>query len=160
MDGANEQLKRVLQLALHSPFEGERAKAAALLVQRLQRAGLTLSDLDPSFGADDGENALRQRADLPYEFEVTLKSREEALLYHGLLQRSASSSAVWLESHRLLCTASPTAKQSADDLFAKHMASLQRRLAEAQQRAMREYNDRRKVLFEQAVVEELRQADL
>ncbi|GAA3994085.1 hypothetical protein GCM10022631_00200 [Deinococcus rubellus] len=92
---------------------------------------------------------------MPYDFEVSLKSREEALLYSGLLQRSASVSVHWLESHRLQCRASQADKQTADGLFEQLLPSLQRQLAAAQQQAMKEYQTRRQVLFDQAVTQEL-----
>lgn len=157
MEATRDQLRRVLQLALNSPYEGERAKAASLLLQRLEASGLTLADLDPSFLVPAPENVLRERAGLPYEFEVTLSSREEALLYCGLLESLVPSSVTWIEGHRLRCRAPASARQKTDDLFRHHAPSLQRRLAAAQKQAMQEYQVRRRVLFEQAVVAELKQ---
>lgn len=157
MDATRQQLQRVLQLALHSPYEGERAKAVSLLLQRLHKEGLSLGDLDSAFQVAEADNVLKQRAGLPYEFEVVLKSREEALLFHGLLQRFDFTSTTWLEGHRLLCTASPATKRAAEELFSEHTDSLQARLAAAQQQAMSEYQQRRKLLFTQAVEDELRQ---
>ncbi|WP_216327399.1 hypothetical protein [Deinococcus aestuarii] len=157
MEATREQLRRVLQLALNSPYEGERAKAASLLLQRLEASGLTLADLDPSFHVPAPENALRERAGLPYEFEVTLNSREEALLYGGLLEALVPSSVTWLEGHRLLCLAPASVRQKADDLFRRRAPSLHLRLAAAQKQALQEYQVRRRVLFEQAVAAELEQ---
>ncbi|WP_158679833.1 hypothetical protein [Deinococcus sp. NW-56] len=152
MDSPHEQLRRVLQLALHSPYEGERAKAVALLVQRMEREGVDLPDLDPSFRVADAENELRRRANLPYTFEVTLKSHEEALLFQGLLEQ-ASASATLIESHRLRCVASPAAKAATEVQFEQQVLLLQRRLAEAQKQAMAEYQVRRRMLFMEVVEE-------
>lgn len=154
MDSPHEQLRRVLQLALHSPYEGERTKAVALLVQRMGREGVALADLDPSFHVVDPENELRRRANLPYTFEVTLKSQEEALLFQGLLEQ-ASASATPIESHRLRCVASPAIKAATEKQFEHQITSLQRRLAEAQRQAMAEYQVRRRRLFKEAVEAEL-----
>ena len=155
MDIAHEQLRRILQLALHSPYEGERRKAVALLLQRLERENVMLAELDFSFGSGDTTNILRLRARLPYEFEVSLKSREEAQLYEGLLQLHADTSSTWLEGHRLRCVASAEVKAQVDQRLQSSLDSLQRRLAAAQQQAMTEYQQRRRVLFAQAVADEL-----
>lgn len=158
MDGLQEQLRLVLNLALNSPYEGERMKAASLLLQRLEKAGLTLGHLDASLKTPEAENGFRRHAGLAFEFEMVLKSREEALFYSGLLKRSPESSTTWLEGHRLLCKATSASKQEADRLFGAHAVQLQRRLVSAQQLAMKEYNERRKALFLQAVEEELGRA--
>lgn len=155
MDTPHEQLRRILQLALHSPYEGERSKAVSLLLQKLEREALTLSDIDASFSAQDAANALRFRANLPFEFEVSLKSHEEAQFYEGLLTRHPETTTVWLEGHRLLCKASPQVKREIDELLQKSLPTLQQRLAEAQKQAMVEYHERRRVLFMQAVAEEI-----
>ncbi|GGK42381.1 hypothetical protein GCM10008955_40160 [Deinococcus malanensis] len=158
MDEIHGQLQRVLKLALNSPYEGERRKAASLLLQRLEHVGLTLGDLDPSLSTPEAENSFRQQAGLAYQFEISLKSREEAMFYSGLLSRSPESWVTWLEGHRLLCQANSSAKQEADRLFQMHALQLQQRLVLAQQAAMKEYNERRRQLFLQAVEEELRTA--
>ena len=155
MDTAHAQLRRILQLALHSPYEGERSKAVSLLLQKLEREKLTLADIDPSFTSQDTANELRFRANLPYVFEVTLKSHEEALFYEGLLARYPDTSSEWLEGHRLQCKAFPNVKLEIDHLLAVNLVSLQHRLAVAQKQAMAEYHARRKQLFAQAVTEEL-----
>ena len=92
---------------------------------------------------------------MPYEFEVSLKSREEAQLYEGLLGRYPATSCVWLEGHRLKCVASVEVKEQVDHLVRSSLQSLQSRLATAQQQAMAEYQQRRRALFAQAVAEEL-----
>ncbi|RJF75701.1 hypothetical protein D3875_01245 [Deinococcus cavernae] len=156
MNTDHDQLRRVLQLALNSPYEGERRKAVALLLQRMERECISLSDLDPSFCRSDTANTLRHRARLPYEFEVTLKSHEEAQLYEGLLKRHGDTAVSWLEGHRLLCVASPEVKAEVEGILQATVDSLRKRLAAAQQQAMGEYQQRRKVLFAQAVADEIR----
>ena len=121
----------------------------------MEREQLSLMDLDVSFTASDDANILRFRARLPYEFEVSLKSREEAQLYEGLLGRYPATSCVWLEGHRLKCVASSEVKEQVDHLLQSSLKSLQHRLATAQQQAMAEYQRRRHALFAQAVAEEL-----
>lgn len=154
---SREQLQRILRLALRSPYEGERSKAVALLLTRLEREQLTLTDLDGSFNVGDDGNTLRFRARLPHEFEVCLKSREEAQLYEGLLTRYPATSCIWLEGHRLQCVASSEVREQVEDLVRSSLQSLQSRLATAQQQAMAEYQQRRRALFAQAVAEELNQ---
>ncbi|AZI45261.1 hypothetical protein EHF33_20360 (plasmid) [Deinococcus psychrotolerans] len=155
MEDQREQLRRVLQLALHSPYEGERAKAVALLLQRLETTRLTLADLDASFNVPFAENVLKERADLVCDFEVLLKSREEALLYSGLIEALVPASVTWLEGHHLLCRATPSVRRKIEALFQQHVNSLQRRLIAAQKQAMQEYQVRRQILFERAVTAEL-----
>lgn len=157
VEGVREQLRRILQLALSTPYEGEKEKAVALLVQRLGREGWQLSDLDPSFSGPDQENRLRERAGLPYLFEVTLRSREEASFYARLVQRVSreEGSVTWLEGHRLRCRASREIRERVEAGFAQHSPSLGQRLAHAQQQALQEYQERRRTLFEQAVEDEV-----
>lgn len=160
MESTHSQLKRILQLALHSPYPGERNKAASLLILRLERDAIKLADLDPSFDADATANTLKCRAGLPYEFEVTLKSREEAQLYEGLLCRYAETSTAWLEGHHLRCVATADIKAKVDQLHRTSLISLQRRLATGQRQAMMEYQERRASLFARAVAEELTEVEL
>lgn len=157
MDSAIQQLQRVLQLALNSPYEGERTKAVSLLVQRLVDTGLSLSDLDPSFQEPTSENLLRERAGLAYDFEIVLKSSEEAMFYRGVIEDFAPQSVIGLDGHRLLCHAPITVRQRANDIFSRHVPSLQNRLVLAQKQALREYQIRRETLFQEAIAIELTQ---
>lgn len=156
----HDQLKRILQLALLSPYEGERSKAVSRLLQRLADNELTLMDIDGSFQGEDQENQLRQRANLPHKFLVSLKSHEEALLYKGIIEQLAVESVINLESHRVHCLASTRVKEMAIEIFECHTQSLQVRLAEAQKEAMREYNARRRELFLGAVMAELSKIEM
>lgn len=157
MDSTIQQLQRVLRLALDSPYEGERTKAVSLLMQRLADTGLSLSDLDPSFQGPTPENLLRERAGLAYEFEIVLKSSEEAIFYRSVIEGFAPQSVIRLDDHRLLCRAPITARQRADGIFAQHATSLQNRLVLAQKQALREYQLRRQTLFQEAIAVELTQ---
>lgn len=157
MDAAIQQLQRVLRLALDSPYEGERTKAVSLLMQRLVDADLSLSDLDPSFQGPSSENLLRERAGLAYDFEIVLKSSEEAVFYRSVIEGFAPQSVIGFDGHRLLCRAPRNIKQRSDDVFTRHASSLQNRLVLAQKQALREYQIRRQALFEEAIATELTQ---
>ncbi|KEF34107.1 hypothetical protein RDMS_08850 [Deinococcus sp. RL] len=155
MDRDLDQLRRILNLALHSPYDGEKEKAVALLHLRLTKSGLRLRDLDAGFQEQDDENELRRRAGLAHYAEVTFHSHEEAALYASLLRQATgtSDSAAWLEGHRLLVHATLAQRQAADEAFAERQHVLHERLAQAQQQALREYHERRRALFQQAVDE-------
>ncbi|WP_027482406.1 hypothetical protein [Deinococcus pimensis] len=159
MDVSLEQLRRVLALALNSPYDGEKEKAVSLLLGRLERDGLRLADLDARFDVPDPVGALRELSGLEHTFEVTLKSREEAAFYAGLTRRlsRAAEPVVWLEGHRLRCRASRAAREQIEQVFVGRAEALQQRLGRAQQQAMAEYQARRRALFQQAIEEELSQ---
>lgn len=157
MDAAIQQLQRILRLALESPYEGERAKAVSLLMQRLVDTGLSLSDLDPSFQGPTSENLLRERAGLAYDFEIVLKSSEEAIFYRSVIEGFAPQSVIGFDGHRLLCRAPITVRQRSNDIFTRHALSLQNRLVLAQKQALREYQIRRQTLFQEAIAVELTQ---
>lgn len=153
---SHDRLHRVLQLALNSPYEGEREKAVALFLSLLERTELSLHNLDRSFAPGDGENELRKRVGLPAQYNVTCSSREEAMLYRHLVRRfSLLETPVHLletkTGYELRCTLTPVAKTQVDHAFSVTKINLPSRLAAAQQQALNEYRARRQALFEEAV---------
>ena len=84
---SHDRLHRILQLALSSPYEGEREKAVTLLMSLLERSELSLHQLDRSFASGDGADELRKRVGLPASHIFRVKSREEAVLYGHLMRR-------------------------------------------------------------------------
>ena len=151
-----DRLYRVLQLALTSPYEGEREKAVALFLSLLEKTELSLHQLDRSFGPGDGANALRTRVGLPAQFSVTCNSREEATLYRHLVRRFSplEKPVQLLESsagYEVRCTLTPSAKVRVDHAFTVTRIDLPGQLAAAQQQALIEYQARRQVLFEEAI---------
>lgn len=152
----HDRLHRVLQLALTSPYEGEREKAVALFLSLLERTELSLHQLDRSFAPGDGANELRKRVGLPFSCVRSVKSREEAALYRHLVQRSAGpdtpvQTAEVADGYELTCTLTLHAKERTDQAFAAARDNLPEYLAAAQQLALREYQARRKVLFNEAI---------
>ena len=152
----HDRLHRVLQLALTSPYEGEREKAVALFLVLLGKTELSLHQLDRSFGQGDGADALRKRAGLPTSYVLSVKSREEAALYRHLAERAVGQgtpvqTAEVADGYKLTCTLTPNAKERTDQAFTAARADLSEALAAAQQRALSEYQARRQVLFEEAI---------
>ena len=152
----HDRLHRVLQLALTSPYEGEREKAVALFLGLLGKTELSLHQLDRSFVAGDGAEALRKRARLPSSYVLSVKSREEAALYRRLVQRAAGPGAPVqiaevADGYELTCTFTPNAKERTDQAFAAARAYLPEALAAAQQQALSEYQARRQVLFDEVI---------
>ncbi|WP_425145059.1 hypothetical protein [Deinococcus sp.] len=150
------RIARVLKIALDSPYEGEREKSVGLVLRLLERAGLRLRDIDASFAAGSGEAQLRARARLACEYLEFFRSREEALLYLHLFRRLAPAApppqpGEDARGYTLGCYASPETRQRLDAAFQGHLAQLQAALATAQAQALREYQARRRELFEQAV---------
>jgi hypothetical protein len=153
---SHDRLHRVLQLALNSPYEGEREKAVALFLSLLDKTDLSLHQLDRSFAPGDRGNELRKRVGLPAQYSVTCSSREETMLYRHLVRRfSLLETPVQLleakTGYELRCTLTPAAKAQVDHAFSATKINLPSRLAAAQQQALSEYRARRQVLFEEAV---------
>lgn len=151
-----DRLYRVLQLALTSPYEGEREKAVALFLSLLEKAELNLHQIDRSFELGDESNALRKRAGLPTSYVLSVKSLEEAVLYRHLAERAAGrgipvQTAEVADGYELTCTLTPSAKDRADQAFTFARAKLSKALSTAQQQAQSEYQSRRKVLFDEAI---------
>ncbi|ULH17302.1 hypothetical protein MF271_18270 (plasmid) [Deinococcus sp. KNUC1210] len=156
MTADRERTRRVLRIALSSPYEGEREKSVGLVLQLLQRSGLRLCDIDASFGTADGELALRTRARLAASYQVSFRSREEALFYLRLFGVFAASSPPPVpgedqSGYILTCYASPDVQARLDAAFHRHTPRLQGALAAAQEQALREYQARRRELFRAAV---------
>ena len=152
----HDRLHRVLQLALTSPYEGEREKAVALFLVLLEKTELSLHQLDRSFAPGDGGNELRKRVGLPAQYSVTCSSREEAMLYRHLIRRfnPLETPVQLLEAatgYELRCTMTPVFKDRVDHAFSITKIDLPGQLAAAQQQALSEYQARRRVLFEAAV---------
>lgn len=152
-----DQLHRILSLVLNSPYEGEKEKAVAVLLHRLDQVGLNLADLDATFAGPEPENTLRQRAGLAYDFEVSFRSPEEAMFYARLVERLTKGGGYiqWLDGHHIRCRLSQATRHLVDEVFIHHIPSLQQRIALAQKQVMSEYNVRRRALFRQAIEDEV-----
>ncbi|WP_407541684.1 hypothetical protein Q0M94_19535 (plasmid) [Deinococcus radiomollis] len=152
----HDRLHRVLQLALTSPYEGEREKAVGLFLGLLEKTGLSLHQIDRSFEPDDGMNALRKRAGLAAQFSVLCNSREEAVLYGHLVRRFSTleKPVQFLEAKtgfEVRCILTPLLKAQVDRAFTVTRVSLPGQLAVAQQQALKEYQARRQQLFEEII---------
>lgn len=152
----HDRLYRILQLALSSPYEGERQKAVTLFLGLLEKSELSLHQLDRSFVPGDGAHELRKRVGLPVRTVFCVKSHEEAILYSHLVQRVSGPEVMpqtteVSDGYEVTCTLNSAAQHQTQQAFAAARKDLSGQLAAAQQQALSEYQTRRRFLFEEAI---------
>ncbi|ADY26622.1 hypothetical protein Deipr_1482 [Deinococcus proteolyticus MRP] len=145
------KMQKVLRIALHSPYPGEKAKAISLLERWLESGKHFLYDLDTTFAKEATIETLKSRAGIALKHEVKFRSHEEALLYVRILEKHTKLEVTWLEGHHISYETSFELRDSVEADFRQCLPTLQQYLSSAQQQALQEYQQRRKELFRDAI---------